>query len=183
MCTCLTTKLQELTAELEAESSSTVLQSLWVDESLNPSKSGGAGVAVRSLYMTKSSTLAKELKEEKFFLPISFCPFCGEKLSSLEDSPEVKEKKLQDQEAFALFTKLEDDLEEKFDNITVKDLNEAYEIAYSLLEEVNLEFTLTKFNEENRMEILYKGHFDNHSIELFLEADEDMENIYTVAVF
>jgi hypothetical protein len=159
------------------------VHSYWSDIALNLKENSEIGVSLQSSYkIENSSNPLQEIKNNTFFIPFSYCPFCGETLVEEKSAAVLSAEELEDEEAFAIFTQLEEDLEERFENITVKSLSEAYEISYLLLEKVDLEFTVTKYNEEERMEILYKGHFDNHSIEIILEADDD-ENIYTVTVF
>lgn len=181
MCDCFNGKLQTLKAQITENEESQGLHVSWIDDSLSLTQNSQFGLGAKAVYTAASSDTIPRLMSENFFIPFTFCPFCGEKLS--EPSSEYMTKKAEDKEAFAIFTKLEEDLEERFDNITVKNLQEAYETALSLLEEVDLEFKLIKHNEEQRMEILYKGHFKDLSIELFLEEDEDAPGIYTVSVF
>ena len=181
MCDCFNVKLQTLKAQVKEREELNDLHVSWIDDSLSLTQNSEFGLGAKAVYTAPSSDTIPRLMSENFFLPLSFCPFCGEKLT--EPSPEDAMKKAEDKEAIAIFSKLEDDLEEKFENITVKDLQEAYETALSILEQVDLEFKLIKHHEEERMEILYKGHFEDLAIELFLEADEDEPGIYTVTVF
>lgn len=179
MCECLQNRLLTLSNTMKLKHSVDTLHVSWSDEALNLE-----GASATAVYKTSSSASLEQLKSEKFFVEFSFCPFCGENFKAPKrELTEDEIKKLQDEEAYKIFSQLEDDLEDKFNNITVRDLGEAYETAYTILEHVDLEFTLTKYNEENRMQITHKGHFEDSSIELILVADEDEENIYTVTVF
>jgi|GEM_PF-972178 hypothetical protein len=184
MCNCFEVKLQEINIRIRHLQNVSDVHSSWSDIALNLKENSEIGVSLQSSYkIENSSNPLQEIKNNTFFIPFSYCPFCGETLLVEEPAAVLSEQELEDKEAFATFTKLEEDLEERFGNITVKNLSEAYDICYLFLEQINLAFTVTKFNEENRMLILYKGHFDDHSIEIFLEADEDEGNIYTVTVF
>lgn len=179
MCDCLRDNLQKIRETLQENEEINNLHVSYNDTAV--SFQAKSGLSVQAFYCSSNNNTPSQIQNENFFLPFAYCPFCGQSMKDevLEDTPQMKE----DKEAYAIFLKLENDLENTFDNIIVKDLNEAYEKAYEILEQVNLEFTLTKFNEEKRMEILYKGHHENHSIELILVGDEDEENIYTVTVF
>ena len=125
-----------------------------------------------------------ELKGD--FPPFIFCPYCGEKIENPLDnlSEEEKEQMVQeDIEAFEHLYQLEKILEKKFDDTLVVNQETLFEALQATMAEHELVFEISL--EEKKIDILHRGHFQTHSIEVFLEPeDEDEPNsLYTVSVF
>lgn len=117
---------------------------------------------------------------EGTFPPFVFCPYCGKKLSDDETKDELLEQ--EDEVAFARLNELEKIIENKFDDVLVENVETLSAQLTETMNESGLEFPMTV--DENRIEIRHEGNYEVHTIELFLEQEDDEENsFYTVSVF
>ncbi len=113
------------------------------------------------------------------FPPFIFCPYCGEKLPQNETKDELLVQ--EDETAFALFNELEKIIENRFDDLVVEN---ADVLSAQLTDIINdSELALTMKVEEEKIEIAYQGHYEFHTIELFLEQEDEDSPLYTVSVF
>lgn len=116
---------------------------------------------------------------EGTFPPFIFCPYCGKKLA--DDVTKDESLVQEDEAAFERLSELEEILEDKFDDAMIES---AEILATQLTQTMNdsgLVFPMTVH--EEKIEIYYQGHYELHSIELFLEQEDEESPLYTVSVF
>ena len=182
MCNCFLTKLEEIDSKAKGLDGILTAHSAWSDDALNFTESSELGLSIITHLKVRKSLdkFSFELKKENSFIPFTFCPFCGEKLDE-------KELHYTQEEADALlktFYILEENLEDKFDNITVSGMDEADDLIKKEMLALETTFLLQRDDTKQMFKVLHKGNFQDYSIEIYLEPDEDgEENIYTLSVF
>lgn len=182
MCNCFETKLQEIDSKAKELSGVVASHSRWSDESLN-----FLALAQRCLSVTTHLTLRKssdrstfELKTHNSSIGFAFCPFCGEKL----DNKVLHLTQEEDDALLKIFYILEENLETKLESITVSGMDEVIKLVDEEMQELGKTFLLQRDDERQVITLLHKGNFQESSIEIFLEPDEDgTENLYTLSVF
>jgi hypothetical protein len=182
MCNCFKTKLQELDLNAKGLDNVVSAHSLWSDAALNFSESSELGLSsVTNLKLRKNRDRLKfELKQENSFIPFFFCPFCGEKL----DDKELHLTQEEDDALLKIFYVLEENLEDRLENLTVRSMDEAIDLIIEEMDALQITFLIQKDDEKQMIKVLHKGNFQDYTIEIYLEADEDgNENLYTLNVF
>lgn len=116
---------------------------------------------------------------EGTFPPFVYCPYCGEKLA---DNITKDELLLQEDEAaFERLNDLEEIIEDKFDDVMVENADVLAEHLTQTMNDSGLVFPMTVH--EEKIEIYYQGHYERHTIELFLEQEDEDNSLYMVSVF
>ena len=182
MCNCFETKLQEIDSKAKELSNVVASHSLWSDEGLNFKEISEYGLSVNTQVKIRkiSDKFSFELKNERSLIPFSFCPFCGEKLGANEYLLTQDE----DDALLKIFYLLEETLEERFDNITVSNMDEVVDMIHEEMHTIEKTFLLQRDEEKQMVKLLHQGNFQDYTIEIYLEPDEDgLENIYTLSVF
>ena len=182
MCNCLQTKLQEIDSKAQELSNILASHSLWSDQGLNFKESSELCLSVSTHVKIRknSDKFSFELKNEHSLIPFSFCPFCGEKL--VEQTQLLTQE--EDDALLKLFYLLEENLEEKFDNVTVSGMDETVDLIHKEMLAIEKIFSVKRDEEKQMVTLLHQGNFQDYTIEIFLELDEDgLENVYTLSVF
>ena len=182
MCNCFKTKLEEIDSKAKELDDISIAHSLWSDAALNFVENSELGLSVITHLKVRKSTnkFSFELKKEHSFIPFSFCPFCGEKLD--EKEPYLTQE--EDDTLLKTFYILEENLEEKFDNITVNGMDEVIDLINKEMSTLKANFLVQKDDTLQMIKLLHKGNFQDYSIEVYLEPDEEgQENLYTLSVF
>lgn len=182
MCECFNTKIEEIHSHLQDENPQPVdIRFAWKEESLNYNDSSRLGLSLKASYMlqTDSNLPYDTIEDKNFFIPLKYCPFCGEKIEAFD---EEENKSLQE-----LFDDLEEELENKLDNITVNSLDDVLKVVKEEMKNLNVDFPLTISEEELKIEIRFEDNSnEDDTIEIFLESDDfDDEETdgYTVSIF
>lgn len=179
MCECFNEKIDEINAHLLSEDPErSQVRSAWIESSLN-NEELQPGLTLQAEYLDEEFGLEyNALEKQRFFVPFSYCPFCGEKIGNAgkkEKSP------------IELFEDLEDILEEKLDNMTVSSLDAVLKVLNQEMERLNVNFKTTLFEEDLKIEVRFKEDADEDEIiEIYLEKDDfDDENSdqYIVTIF
>ncbi len=180
MCNCFETQLQEIDLKTKALSGVLSAHSLWSDNALNFTQNNALGLSVTTnLQVRKSKDKMRfELQQENSFIPLSFCPFCGEKL----DEKELPHTQEEDDALLKIFYTLEENLENRLENLTVKNMDEAITLITEEMDILHTSFFIHKDETREMLQVLHKGNLQDYSIEVYLELDEE-ENIYTLSVF
>lgn len=182
MCNCFETKLQEIDSRAQELSGVVASHSRWSDESLNFLSLTQRGLSVTThLKLRKSSDRSTfELNTQNSSIGFAFCPFCGEKL----DNKVLHLTQEEDDALLKIFYDLEENLETKLESITVSGMDEAIKLVDEEMQEIGKTFLLQRDDERQVITLLHKGNFQESTIEIFLEPDEDgNENLYTLSVF
>lgn len=116
---------------------------------------------------------------EGTFPPFVFCPYCGKKLADDVTKDEVLFQ--EDEAAFERLNDLEEIIEDKFDDIMVESADILAAHLTQTMNDSGLVFPMTVH--EEKIEIRYEGHYEVHTIELFLEQEDEESPLYTVSVF
>ena len=114
------------------------------------------------------------------FPPFVFCPYCGKKLQD-EQTAQDENLAAEDEAAFARLNQLEALIEAKFDNALVQSIDTLLTQLTETMNASELLFPMTV--QEEKIEIRHQGHFQDYTIEIFLELEDEESTLYTVSVF
>lgn len=179
MCECFNEKIDEINSHLLSEDPErTQVRSAWLESSLNNDELQ-PGLTLQAEYIEEEFDLEyNSLEKQRFFIPFTYCPFCGEKIGNSEKREKSPEE---------LFDDLEEILEEKLDNMSVNGLDDVIKVVNQEMEKLEVTFKTTIFEEDLKIEIRFKENADeDETIEIYLEKDDfDDENNdeYIVTIF
>lgn len=179
MCTCFNEKIDEINSHLLSEDPErSEVRSAWLESSLNKEELQ-PGLTLQSEYLEEEFNFEyNSFEKQRFFIPFTYCPFCGEKIGTSEKKEKTEEE---------LFDDLEEILEEKLDNMNVSGLDVVIKVVNEEMEKLEVNFKTTIFEEDLKMEIQLKENADeDETIEIYLEDDDfdDEDNDgYIVNIF